>query len=621
MAFTDEQINEILNAVFAQQHTQYIGSRYVPIFGRKGESSIEWDNKAPYEPLSIVLHEGNSYTSKQYVPTGIDISNETYWAVTGNYNAQVELYRRETAQAQATAEKAQKTADTNTTKITNLTTKYDGYFNNMGVDSNASALEVKNHLDTAYNKSASNQHLLTAMNVTNDLTAGNFKAINVVTDLGVDNTGAKDCASILQSAADFSDKYYFYFPAGTYVINSEIVLKRDTKYPWRVECANGAYFTTTTSDSFKAFFTFSETISKNETPVFPFEGEEYFYGGTFNCKSIVESAIRLERYHSTVQNVLVYNAKTVGLFGGFINNFINCTILERDMKTSDVTGIECSYDSYISGCKIFWCKTGIKCGGNTRIIGNNIWSGMRSDSTTGVEISKNSNHVTVLNNYFDTLNLAVNVMTTTNCNGEITNNLMFYSGTKGYNDLLYIGVKIDAWTHIITSNSYSNYKSGRRVYGTVTTYLDVSMDYNNRCNDQYEQKRMPLQPRCMSSMVDEMVIVYPKTPRVLNQLYTIGWIPTNRSEKAVYEFYNNGNESRQFEVSNSGVKWIDEKTITGFSDISLGTPSVDEASGGILWFPVQIKCSIATTESSTGSYYLRRIRGMKMALEVIERAK
>lgn len=74
---------------------QYIGARYVPIFGRKGEQSIQWDNTGTYEPLTVVLYQGNSYTSRQFVPVGIEITNEDYWAETGNYNAQVEQYRQE----------------------------------------------------------------------------------------------------------------------------------------------------------------------------------------------------------------------------------------------------------------------------------------------------------------------------------------------------------------------------------------------------------------------------------------------------------------------------------------------------------------------------------------------
>ena len=73
---------------------EYIGARYVPLFA----DPIEWDNTQSYEQLTVVTHLGNSYTSKQPVPAGIDLSNTTYWAPTGNYNAQVEFYRQEVAQ-------------------------------------------------------------------------------------------------------------------------------------------------------------------------------------------------------------------------------------------------------------------------------------------------------------------------------------------------------------------------------------------------------------------------------------------------------------------------------------------------------------------------------------------
>lgn len=71
--------------------TQYIGARYVPLFAEP----IEWDKTKQYEPLTIVTANGNSYTSRQFVPTGIEITNETFWALTGNFNAQVEQYRKE----------------------------------------------------------------------------------------------------------------------------------------------------------------------------------------------------------------------------------------------------------------------------------------------------------------------------------------------------------------------------------------------------------------------------------------------------------------------------------------------------------------------------------------------
>lgn len=71
--------------------TQYVGARYVPLFA----NPAQWSSEREYEPLTIVLYQGNSFTSMQYVPVGIDITNEEFWAQTGNYNAQIEQYRQE----------------------------------------------------------------------------------------------------------------------------------------------------------------------------------------------------------------------------------------------------------------------------------------------------------------------------------------------------------------------------------------------------------------------------------------------------------------------------------------------------------------------------------------------
>lgn len=76
---------------------QYVGARYVPkLMG-------EWNKALQYEPLSIVTYLGNSFTSKVPVPVNIDISNTDYWVNTGNYNAQVEEYRREALEAKQLA--------------------------------------------------------------------------------------------------------------------------------------------------------------------------------------------------------------------------------------------------------------------------------------------------------------------------------------------------------------------------------------------------------------------------------------------------------------------------------------------------------------------------------------
>ena len=84
-----EDLNKFKNEMNLSGQNVYIGHRYVPkIFG-------EWDNTNDYEGLSIVTYQGDSYTSKKRVPVGVDISNEEYWVVTGNYNAQIENYRQD----------------------------------------------------------------------------------------------------------------------------------------------------------------------------------------------------------------------------------------------------------------------------------------------------------------------------------------------------------------------------------------------------------------------------------------------------------------------------------------------------------------------------------------------
>ena len=66
---------------------QYVGARYVPKFSDVNEGV--WDSSYSYEPLTIVKHGIDFYTSKIPVPVGVDISNSEYWVLTGNYNGAI----------------------------------------------------------------------------------------------------------------------------------------------------------------------------------------------------------------------------------------------------------------------------------------------------------------------------------------------------------------------------------------------------------------------------------------------------------------------------------------------------------------------------------------------------
>ena len=73
---------------------EYIGARYIPLFS----DPIEWDITRSYEPLTVVKNQGSSYVSKRSVPEGIAITNEDYWLLWADYNAQLEQYRNEVRQ-------------------------------------------------------------------------------------------------------------------------------------------------------------------------------------------------------------------------------------------------------------------------------------------------------------------------------------------------------------------------------------------------------------------------------------------------------------------------------------------------------------------------------------------
>lgn len=77
---------------------QYIGARYVPKFFSDESGDTQWRDSVPYEALTVVTYLGNSYTSKKPVPIGVQIDDSEYWALTGNYNAQVEQYRQDVEQ-------------------------------------------------------------------------------------------------------------------------------------------------------------------------------------------------------------------------------------------------------------------------------------------------------------------------------------------------------------------------------------------------------------------------------------------------------------------------------------------------------------------------------------------
>jgi chromosome segregation ATPase len=55
---------------------------------------VNWDNERAYEPLTIVVHNGDCYTSKCFVPVGADITNGLYWVKSQDYNYQFDQLKQ-----------------------------------------------------------------------------------------------------------------------------------------------------------------------------------------------------------------------------------------------------------------------------------------------------------------------------------------------------------------------------------------------------------------------------------------------------------------------------------------------------------------------------------------------
>lgn len=186
---------------------EYIGARYVPLFA----DPIEWNNTKTYEPLTIVYYQGNSYTSRQAVPTGIAITNTEYWALTGNYNAQIEAYRAE----------VQEFADDISDLNDDMTAiKSNGWVTTARIADDA--VETAKIDDGAVTTSK-----LANSSVTPEKISASGKTYINVLSLGIANDGVTDNFSTLQTVLNnLSDNGggCLYFPAGQYNISNTLVI-------------------------------------------------------------------------------------------------------------------------------------------------------------------------------------------------------------------------------------------------------------------------------------------------------------------------------------------------------------------------------------------------------------
>lgn len=122
----------------------YVGARYVPIFSDVNNGV--WTDSVAYEPLTIVTYLGDSYTSKTYVPAGIAPTNETYWAKTGNYNAQIETLNQKINSVEQSVTSLDGEVAQIDLELENLSTSTSQSISNITSDVSTLQSTVKNNL-------------------------------------------------------------------------------------------------------------------------------------------------------------------------------------------------------------------------------------------------------------------------------------------------------------------------------------------------------------------------------------------------------------------------------------------------------------------------------------------
>lgn len=302
--------------------TQYIGARYVPITA----DPIEWSSANSYEPLTIVIHQGNSYTSRQYVPVGIDIDNDDFWALTGNYNAQIEQYRREVAtfadDIEALNNEIGEGFDAENTVADAI--------ENVGNDL-ATEITNRENADTAINNiigSGFTPQNTVADNITRIENKFIDSKLITVEDYGAIGNGVIDCSNAIQQAIDENPNSTIYFRGGTYLITKTIFLNGDvgsTRLDLNGSCVkwNGSSSTWNEGNPVSLFANHCGIMS-NPHVMFAIErrvtgldtGRGTICNGTIDCNLKADIAIQNVSFISMFENLRVQNFMYAGIFNG-----------------------------------------------------------------------------------------------------------------------------------------------------------------------------------------------------------------------------------------------------------------------------------------------------------------
>lgn len=346
---------------------EYVGARYVPVFAEP----LEWDSTKAYEPLTIVTYQGASYTSRQAVPIGIQISNNEYWAQTGNYSAQIEQYRKEvqtfdgriTANATATAANATATA-ANAESITELREKQD--------------------------------RLTPESNVMNYKTDSNTwqDAVNAIT------------GSVL------------YIPAENILVNEGITIPANIT---KIVCDGKI---TVTTELNYLFTVPPKTDYIENRDVFQVEGLNVEGSG------VLKNVINCAQSQSRFSCCKFKDFTGTGIYttaGGF--QVINCSFVSSAKTTPRVgtcTGVQLGPDAVVTNNQFLGMANAVIIGAGSTIMSNYMWGYQQSNKTYGIKCGGVS-LLDIIGNSFDGVTCALY-----NVAGTVEGNFFLYNGSEYY---------------------------------------------------------------------------------------------------------------------------------------------------------------------------------------------
>jgi hypothetical protein len=463
--------------------TQYIGARYVPKFN----DPMEWNSTNTYEPLTVVLHEGNSYTSKQSVPVGIDIANTDYWAETGNYNAQIAQYKTE-------VDSLKESVSANTTSNTNQDAQLAGT-----TDSGLKTLLTNERTERVNKDTALDAQLAGTTDsglktlITNESTARGNKdtaldaqiagtadsGLKTLIDIfvpksnpiyyGADPTGAIDSAKAINDCIA-ANKTTVFSP-GTYKIETPIVTDYITDNRKSIDF-NGAVITCDFTDFALqiGYLNYTNELATNGGSSSKIIS--YFKNCTINCINAAGCGIKVMPHYmgATFENFIV-NANKYGLYSGDNSGatsypcgtaVLNCNFsaLTRSNTLENSAGLTFKdTDEIISETSSNYYDIGIddNTGGNLNII--HILGNRDINFTSGIAIRNNGSATLYENIYIDTYKTAIKA--TSNCNAVLINNLFDY-----------------AWSTITEHNVFDFSEPSNFIYNINNCHID----FNNQNN-------------------------------------------------------------------------------------------------------------------------------------------